>query len=148
MIHIVKGDLLKSDCDIIVHQSNSFAKLGAGIAKQIVHKYPQVEIVDRLYHIPVGSKARLGNYSVYLAPDGVRVVNMYSQYKWGRGKQQTDYKAMEEALYTILKDVKGKKLGMPYLIGCGLAGGDWKEVYALIDKLSHELNRDVYLYKL
>lgn len=148
MLKVVQGNLLESDCDVIIHQANCFAKMGAGIAKQIVRKYPSVEIADRNYPVPVGSRKRLGKYSVYRASDGVKVVNMYSQYKWGRGKLQTSYSAMEMALETILDKVKGDKIGLPYGIGCGLAGGDWEIVSVIIDEVSTKLNKEVYAYKL
>lgn len=148
MLKVVRGNLLKSDCDVLVHQANCFGKMGAGIAKQIVKQYPMVEAVDKNYHIPVGSKGRLGNYSEYKDKNGVTIVNMYSQYRWGRGVRQTDYTAMEKAVRKILEDVEGDKVGMPYLIGCDLAGGDWGKVESILETVSNELGRDIYLYKL
>ena len=148
MIRIVKGNLLESDCDVIIHQANSFATMGAGFAKQLVAKYPKALDTDKEFSIPVGSPERLGNYSDYTAPDGVTVVNMYSQYRWGRGTRQTDYKAMETALRNILRDVEGEKVGVPYQIGCGLAGGDWDTVKGILETVSNEIGRDIYMYKL
>lgn len=147
MITVVKGDLLKSDCDVIIHQANCFAKMGAGIAKQIVAKYPMVGLVDKSFKIPVGSRERLGNYSEYKDSNGVTIVNMYSQYNYGRGKLQTDYKAMEKAFMRIMQEVKGNKIGLPYLMGCDLAGGNWDTVYSLLEHVSNEVGRDIYLYK-
>ena len=40
------------------------------------------------------------------------------------------------------------KIGIPYKIGCGLAGGDWGEVEKMLQKLSDEHKQDIYLYKL
>ena len=39
-----------------------------------------------------------------------------------------------------------KTIAMPYLIGCGLAGGDWNIVYNIIEKTLGE-DYEVYLYK-
>lgn len=147
MITIIKGDLLKSDCDVIIHQANCFATMRSGIAKQIVAKYPQVAVVDKNFKVPIGSRNRLGTYSGFKTSNDVTIVNMYSQYNYGRGKLQTDYQAMEKAFVKIMLEVNGKKVGLPYQIGCGLAGGDWEIVYNLLEKVSNELGRDIYLYK-
>lgn len=152
MIQVIKGDLLKSDCNFIIHQANCFATMGAGIAKQIQRLYPESYIVDRNYHIPVGNRNRLGNFSCTDMKNDVVIFNMYSQFHYGRGKQ-TDYQAFKLALNIILITIihSGKsrlKIGMPYGIGCGLAGGDWKIVSEIIKSASKEKNVDIFLYKL
>lgn len=146
MIHILKGDLLKNDCDVIVQQCNCFAKQGAGLAKQIVKKYPEVLVADKEFSVPVGSKDRLGKYSSYKTKSGLTVVNMYAQYRWGRGVRQTDYDAFEEAFRKVLAEVEGSKVGLPYKIGSDLAGGDWNTVYSIVEKVSEFVGRDVFLY--
>lgn len=125
---------------------------GAGIAKQIKRVYPEAYKVDRGYIYPIGSKKRLGGFSCTDLDNDVVVFNMYSQFHYGRGKQ-TDYGAFEDALRVILITLNHSskgflKIGMPYGIGCGLAGGDWKIVEGIISKLSEEQNIDIYLYKL
>lgn len=151
MLRVIKGDLLRSDCNVIIHQANCFATMGAGIAKQIKSRYPKAYDADKMYSVPVGSRERLGGYSLATVGDKV-IVNMYSQYHYGRGKQ-TDYGAMKKALTNILIDVTHRgmsdiKIGMPYGIGCGLAGGDWKIVENIIREVSREKNWNIYLYKL
>jgi hypothetical protein len=42
MVKIVKGDLLKSDCQYIAHGVNCQGVMNSGIAKQIRDKYPEV----------------------------------------------------------------------------------------------------------
>lgn len=152
MIHIVRGNLLNSDCTVIIHQANCFAKMGAGIAKQIRDKYPESYVADKDFGIPVGSKKRLGLYSAAKAKSGQLIFNMYSQYHYGRGTR-TDYKAFEKALRMIIieathSQLSKVKIGLPYGIGCGLAGGDWSIVQNIINKISEEKNWPIYLYKL
>lgn len=152
MIQIVNGDLLKSDCSIIIHQCNCMGKMGAGIAKQIARVYPEAYMADKDYHVPIGSKERLGKYSVAPTRNGKRIYNMYSQFHYGR-RTQTDYKAFEQSLRTIVIDathssIKNVKIGLPYGIGCGLAGGNWNTVFKIIEKVSSESNWPIYLYKL
>lgn len=146
--NIIKGNLLESDCDVWIHQANCFGTMGAGIAKQLVAKYPGVLEADLQFTVPIGSKQRLGYYSQYVTPDGVTIINMYAQYRYGRGGTHTDLKAMEMAFRSILRNTKGRKIGLPYKIGCGLAGGDWNEVQPLLESLARKSGRQLYFYQL
>ena|SRR5699024_3076877 len=153
IIH-VKGDLLESDCNVIVHQANCFASMGGGIARQIAQRYPSVLKADCDYHIAIGDAARMGHYS-YADVDGphgtVKIINLYSQYNYGRGKQ-TNNMMFELGLDQILTKIKSSgqeniKIGLPFKIGCGLAGGDWNIIEAIIERLADQHNVDIYLYE-
>lgn len=152
-VYTIQGNLLTSDCNIIIHQANCQGVMGAGIAKQIVNLYPEVLVADREYKVPVGNEARLGrtSHAPVKGPHGaLLVVNLYSQFNYGRGKQ-TDYKAFTKGLHSILTrlDIKGRgyKVGLPFGIGCGLAGGDWLIINSIIEEASEKFGRDLYLYK-
>lgn len=152
MIIELRGDLLRSDCSVIMHQANCFATMGAGIAKQIQRKYPRVLHADKNYSISIGSRKRLGRFSKSKEFDGVTVYNLYGQFHYGRGKQ-TNEEAFGCALYEAIKDVKlnckdNTKIGLPYGIGCGLAGGNWSMVYGIIEDTARRLNVTIYLYRL
>lgn len=157
-VYTVVGDLLKSDCNIIAHQANCFGTMGAGIAKQIVRSFPQVLESDRNYKIPVGSRERLGHFSSCKVNNNGKaliIANLYGQYNYGRGKQ-TDSLAFKQSLQRLILAAKKSskklsflpKIGIPYGIGCGLAGGNWNEIYSIINQLSNQYNYDIYLYKL
>lgn len=150
MIHYCKGDLLKSDVDYIVHQVNCQGKMGSGIAKQIRKMYPEVytayiEIIEIMYE-PLGfaSVTQLENKK------HKGVINLFSQVNYGYdGKRYTDYEAFAKGLEDIAgrygKEIKGK-IGIPYNIGCGLGGANWKIISTMIEEILHEC--DVYVYKL
>lgn len=153
-VHIVKGDLLKSNCTVIAHQCNCFSTMGSGIAKQIKQMYPEAYHAD--YNFPYSARERLGKCSRTYARNKTRViVNLYGQFQYGRGQVFTDYIALTLALKEALSGLevlekKGfpVKFGMPKCIGAGLAGGDWDHIYNIIEELADEYNRDIYLYKL
>ena len=42
MIRYIKGDITKSNCDIICHQVNCQGKMNSGVAKAIRAKWPKV----------------------------------------------------------------------------------------------------------
>lgn len=73
--------------------------------------------------------------------------------RYGRGKQHTDYDALRSGLKGVFESVVwttsslcGYSIAIPYGIGCGLAGGEWRVVRPMIDEIFQ--NYDVSIYKL
>jgi O-acetyl-ADP-ribose deacetylase (regulator of RNase III) len=158
MLIIREGDLLQSLCTVIAHQSNCFGVMSAGIAKQIAAKYPEVLRADREFSIPVGSRERLGRFSVAEVYDpavGRRLVfNLYGQYRFGRGKRHTEVKQLESAVRGMMaylqanEDSAWVRVGLPYGIGAGLGGGDWEEIRTMLEHCSEEFGMEIELYRL
>ena len=148
---IINGDLLSSDVPAIIHQCNCFHTMKSGFAKQISSKYPEVLKADK--RTIFGDKLKLGGFSVAFIDDNnlKYVFNLYSQYKYGRGLQ-TDYEALEEGLAEVLyylNLINIKRVGIPYLIGCGLAGGSKKIVMDIIEKVQEEYpDIEIEIYKI
>ena len=155
-VHIVRGDLLVSDCTVIAHQADCMGVMGVGIAKQIRERYPEAYHADLNFEILVGSPRRLGRCSrTYVDSKRRVVINLYGQFRYGRGGQHTNYPALQSALREALNglnvlEAKGfpVKFGVPYGMGAGLAGGDWNVIYAMLEHLAAEFQRDIYVYKL
>jgi O-acetyl-ADP-ribose deacetylase (regulator of RNase III) len=152
---VVKGNLLTSDCTVLAHQANCYSTMGAGIAKQIKDRWPEVFAADRSYPAPVGAK-RLGKVSHALVDNNTRLVfNLYGQLAYGAGKKQTDYVALESAFSEMLKQLSlagerffSMKIGVPMGMGAGLAGGDWNIISEMLDRVSTQYGVNVYAYKL
>lgn len=132
----VQGDLLEmfdkedSELHVIAHGANCFATMGAGIAAQIKKKYPEAYYADMYYQAAKpGDMERLGNIS---GAHNNEIYNLYTQYRPGANG---DYCAIRLALRKLnalfSKDKDIKTLGLP-LIGCGIAGLEWKKVKAII----------------
>lgn len=152
MIIEKRGDIFYQNCDVIIHQANCFATMGAGIAAQIRMRYPEVLEEDRNFYIPIGSKERLGNFSRCMTRNNKVIYNLYGQYNYGRGRQ-TDYLAFTNSLKKIFGDINksglsNKKIGIPHLIGCGLAGGDWKIVKRIIEAEALKSNLTVHIFQM
>ena len=125
------------------HQVNLRGVMGAGIAAQIRRQFPAAFEVYRAA-IAAG-RLRLGDaLPVEVAP-GRWIVHLAGQQNTGRGLQ-TDYAALALALSRFTDFAREHQLrpGLPYGIGCGLAGGDWPTVAALIASACP----DVALYRL
>jgi O-acetyl-ADP-ribose deacetylase (regulator of RNase III) len=133
MIRTVDGDLVR-DADkyeVIAHCCNCFCTMGAGIAPQIKHKFPEAYAVD--CETTKGDINKLGTIS-YTKKSTPTVVNLYGQYDYtGRrtGQMDLDYDALRKALKAMKEKFTGKTFGLP-MIGAGLAGGDWNVIEKII----------------
>lgn len=143
MIEHRNGDIFGfDDIDIIIHQANCFNVMGAGIAKVISEKYPEAVQADN--RTIKGDKSKLGTFtSSGPCSDNKIIINMYGQYSYGGRKCHTDYDAIEKALEEFIEDYESVccvtdiplRVAVPYGMGCGLGGGDWKRVSAILNKL-------------
>jgi len=139
----MKGDILdwigKADC--VGHQVNCYGVMGGGLALQIANKYPEVLksyqdfIKDYIYF----NKSRKGLLGICQTTHvgNCWIANLFGQYDTGGGVQ-TDYNALATALSNLEDKMlyMGKKtLALPVNLGCGLAGGDWKVVLSIIQKV-------------
>lgn len=137
-MNIINGDILDVKEGIIVQQVNCKGVMGAGLAKQIRNKYPNVykTYINNLKSLRLKNIHPLGNVDFTKVGDRLAVCNFYAQYSYGRHSIHTDYEEFEKCLIK-LKDkigIKNINVYFPYGIGCGLAGGDWNIVLSLIEK--------------
>lgn len=151
MVNYVKGNLLDSDCDYICHQVNCQGVMGSGIAKQIRERWPEVydgykRFCD--YNNKQG-ESLLGRVMVTNRGCPMRIVNMFSQDTYGYdGSRYTSYDAFAHCLITLREHVPDDcTIGFPKNIGCGLGGGNWKVISALIEEILGK-DYEVYIYEL
>jgi hypothetical protein len=150
------GDIFaQPDLHALVHQANCFHVMGAGIARSIKMMWPEVYEADKMTTV-YGDPKKLGTFSKAKVRDGkLWVYNLYSQYDYRPvypkdGVEanivyhcRTDYQAMEKGLIAINHDLNCPgyyeggviKIGIPYKMGCSLAGGDWKEVLKVLEEV-------------
>ena len=141
MITIVDGDavqaLREGSIDVLGHQVNLDGAMGAGIARQIARAWPAV--VPAYHHALATHALTLGRMQTFEVAPGRWIAHLAGQQhpqRWGRA---TDYPALQAALiaYADWTSTQQLRPGLPYGIGCGLAGGDWETVYALITTAFH-----------
>lgn len=124
----------------IAHQANCFNLFGAGVAKQLADKFPRIVDDDKCFGSP---SFKVGKYSVstvypisYEQPNLIHIINLYGQYHPGKN---TNYKYLNEALRGLNSWLNFHALnyvvGIPYGIGCGIGGGDWGTVEAMIKEI-------------
>ncbi|MCY8083233.1 Appr-1-p processing protein [Bacillus inaquosorum] len=157
MIKIVKGNILDASEDIIVQQVNCKGVMGAGLAKAILNKYPNVKKEYqsfRNFNLNKGltEKDLLGLVNYVRVSDGKVIANVFGQVNIKKNHFDKTVYTKTEALTRGLKEVKelskqlNKSVAIPYGIGCGLAGGDWNIISELIDSIFSDYN--VAIYKL
>lgn len=136
MIHI-EGDLIElfgnSKIDVLVHGCNCFHTMGAGIAKIIKETYPEALKSDK--QTRYGDKNKLGTYSfanILVNGNEQYIVNAYTQFNYGRGKDLFSYETFPKLLNSIKEEFGELRIGLP-LIGCGLAGGDENRIISMIE---------------
>jgi len=136
----IKGDLItlakSGEFDIITHGCNCFCRMGRGIAPQIKEAFPSAWEYDKKT-IP-GDIMKLGTYSYgeEILDNGklLTVINSYTLYGNDPSQKPLDYEALTLCMRKINHNFKGKSIGIPYVIGCGLAGGNKNIVLDIIKK--------------
>ena len=138
IVREIKGSILDTDIVYIGHGVNCRNKMGSGVAKVLLDKYPEVKSEYHNFNNKI-----LGEVQEVLTKDIV-ILNMFTQEDFGYdGKLYLDYGSITKC-FKRLKDFNINSIAIPK-IGCGLAGGDWEVVKALINEATGN-DVDVYVY--
>lgn len=149
MVKIVDGDVLQAPEKYIIHQVNCKGVMGAGVARQIKDKYPEVFMVYKTLtnRNKYDSSKLLGKALLAKADDGKCFWNVFGEDNYGNRGLYTKYEDLEKGLRGALRGSRGD-VAIPYKIGCGYGGGDWNIVYSMIENLSKDFDHDITLYRL
>lgn len=151
-VRIERGDVLETDAPYICQQVNCQGTMGAGLAKQIADKWPQV----KREYIRFCEKYQdrhdlLGLYQMVAVNGGNQkkgdpvVVNIFGQEYYGHDGVYTDNTALMKAFRHLNRNCAHETLAFPYGFGCGLAGGDWQDVEQLIVKCFPDCDVVIYM---
>jgi O-acetyl-ADP-ribose deacetylase (regulator of RNase III) len=141
MITEKSGDLLEAnDYDVGCHVANCFCAFGSGIAYQIKKKFPEAYAADCI--TKRGDLSKLGSFTLAQVKNNnnrlIFIANMYAQYGFSSnpGEERVlNYSALKKCLMGVKDYFPNKIIGVPYKIGCGLAGGDYQEVLSILDEI-------------
>jgi O-acetyl-ADP-ribose deacetylase (regulator of RNase III) len=131
-MNTITGNILDIHVGIICHQVSAQYVMGAGLALQIARKWP---VVKRAY---LEERPILGAMQIVNVAHDLWVANLVGQEKIGRGEVQTNYPAFTNSIKAAARiaRISEKKIYFPYMMGCGLAGGDWEIVSEIISRCS------------
>lgn len=138
-MRIIQGDLLNVNYGIIGHQVNCKGVMGGGIAHQLRNKYPGIfEPYQTLCGMAIPSEVLLGLVQILQVNPNIMVANLFGQDAYGRDKQYTNTSALKQSLLFLnqFQYVNSSfPVFLPWKLGCGLAGGDWRIVSEIIDQV-------------
>jgi O-acetyl-ADP-ribose deacetylase (regulator of RNase III) len=142
MITEIRGDLFKTEAEVIIHGCNCQGVMGAGVAKIIKEKYPEAYKLYRNEYNKNGLK--LGNIQC-VWDNSKLIINAMTQEFCGNDKNivYVDYNAVRECMNKIYVQNASYSVAMPK-IGCGLANGDWNIVKQIIKEELPDMNVLVY----
>lgn len=142
----IEGDLLDfTDWNVIGHCCNSENIFGAGLAKTIKEKIPEVYEADCY---AAKFKYNYGGSVSSAYQKRHKIYNLYGMNKTRTSGPRLNYDYLCDAMQfmneqlTILEKAlpDGNKwidrpfrIAFPYMIGCGLAGGRWPTVLSIIE---------------
>lgn len=162
MIKIVEGDILESNAQYIVHQTNCVSHKASGLAKFLFEKFPHANVYEeralvKSWHIPGQIYIRGGissgdesnrlviNVMGQFLPGAPQTVNM-------EGIEIKETESMRRKYFLTclsrimeIKDLKS--IAFPWKIGCGLAKGNWKDYNKILNAFAKRIDADVSIIK-
>lgn len=149
MLKTISGDLLDFTDGIICHQVNYLGVMGGGVAAAIREKI----LTEDQYNSYVSYCRKYGRTAigtVQFIGGGLIVANMFCQEDFTvAGISHTDYTALRRCLIRVrsLAQIQGKRVYLPYHIGCGIANGDWTIVESIIQDVFDSYPVEAYIVK-
>lgn len=168
-VTIKKGNLLKASEKYIVQQCNCTTITSLGLSKSIISKYKWADFYSHRTRIGCKNLAISKDRDV---PGTIKiksnyqntksVICMFGQFFPGKPSNRSkgvifnDSKEKRLKWFSNCLDIIGSSsnisrdevIAFPYMIGCGLAGGNWNTYKILIDNFSKKYNKVVIIYKL
>lgn len=148
MIHYQIGDATRPDAvpAVIVHVCNDVRAWGAGFVLALSRRWPQPEAVYR-----AAPRLELGEVQFVRVEPKIHVANMICQRGIGTDRRRIDYHHLESCL-AVVADAAREATERPSIhmprIGCGLAGGRWEEIEAIVNQTLVGNGLEVYVYDL
>lgn len=152
----VNGDILEVKTGYILQQCNCVTVSPHGLSADLEAKFPGTCPYLLRTRGPYGNFAREedhdipGSVSIVQNEGGPAIVNIFGQVSPGKPgcwyanliKDRDSAGArlgyFREGLLALIDYFEGDEgeieIAVPYRIGCGLAGGDWKKYYALLEE--------------
>lgn len=152
----IKGDLFKGDeWDAYIHVCNNYKTFGAGFARIVQDKHPRVYQADLE---STDGDAKLGSFTFGSIEDNSNKlgINLYAMNGIGNNGSPLSrnlsydhlYDALYKALYYFKNDDSITKIGVPHMIGCGLAGGEVSIVESILRDMESKFNVEFLIYVL
>lgn len=149
----IMGDVIKAalnkDVDVIVQCCNCYCTQKSGIATQMVAYFrtDKFELENDFYKGDITKLGQIDQGTRVTSFGNIYVINAYGQYHWsnpGPYGIPLDYDALRLCFRKINHKFKGYKIGLPGLIGAGLASGEPKIIRQIIKEEFKNCNVTIY----
>lgn len=147
-IEYVNDDIFNTTIECVIHGCNAQGVMGAGIAKQIRLRYPEVYKKYKEYYEIYG--LTVGDIVYTETNSGKFIVNAITQETYGNDSdvRYVSYDAVDnimKELDSALSNAYPKitQVAMP-MIGSGLANGSWSVIEAIIETRLRNIKPVVY----
>lgn len=149
---IEQSNLLDIKSGIICHQVNCIGVMGAGLALQVKNKWPIVykKYKEDCKQFMTHPEMMLGHVLDVMVEPTLVVANCYGQVFPSSVGKQTDYDSWN-TMFAKLQDLGNYfslDLHFPYMMGCGLAGGDWNIMSEKIERLFGKSQTRAFIHRL
>lgn len=170
MIKTTVGDILNSDCQLIVNIVNCSGVFVDPFSNLLEKTYPGVhreylryieeskmqEMVNARHRRMQGladipsMQMRLGAIQFTNVTNTKTVVNLFAQKNSNIFEETIDYKALEVSMTSLLEVARehNYRIGIPHNVGCDYGCGEWNIVKSIINKLFYEYEGKLTVYKL
>lgn len=157
MITETKGNLMDSQYKLFLNVNNPYGILGAGLARQFATHFPECEKQHIQYcklfsENPNDLKGDV-NFNItednskmivdLFAMDGISSkTKQFNKYLFVASLQNF---IMRHNTWEKFYTMNDNKISIPFQIGCGLAGGNWKQTLNMLTQFSeyHEINIEI-----
>lgn len=138
MIEVIEGCIFDAFdgkmVEAITHQANVDGAMGKGIALEIAARYPSSFVDFKQFKSP-----KLGQVLLSQLTGDQLIFHVYAQSLFPKEKRRkTNYEAFYEGFEVVASSCRRanvSRIGIPYGIGCGLGGGSWEVVYAMLNDI-------------
>ena len=145
MITIKKGDIFKSEMDVLVNPVNCVGVMGKGLALEFKKRYPQM---FKFYQKCCADKIIYPGNPCFWRGDA-DIILFPTKLHW---REKSDMFCITQGLDTLINNYKEywqwgfRSIAFPAL-GCGLGGLDWSEVAGIMVSKLVTLSIDVEIYE-
>ena len=121
----MNGDILESECEVLVNPVNCVGVMGAGLAKQFKARFPLMFAQyrqDCLNH-----RLSKGRSYIYPVDGGKKIANLTTKGDW---REQSALTCIKDGLQDLASQMQQQGLHSVAVpaIGCGLGGLRWADV--------------------